>query len=79
MADIKYEGHCCVDCLMVMANDDWTGIEDASRVEEVREGFARLEGHAYATDDYDEFSWSSCDVCGTRLGGARQSFVVIGS
>lgn len=66
----------CVDCSMFLANgevDDhdpeWPGPDAID---------ALWPDHDIALgDDHDEFSWSSCDACGSTLGGARYAAVAI--
>jgi|GEM_PF-3405386 len=69
---VNLEG--CVDCLMMAANGlegcDMTP-EELERVERGfaswhEEGFIIVPGH-----DDGGFSWSTCQVCGSRLGGDR--------
>jgi hypothetical protein len=58
--------------------------DDASRDAEVTAGFNRLaaNGNCPALNDGEngegrnEFSWSRCDCCGSRLGGARTRFAL---
>jgi len=71
------DGWMCTDCLMLVANGetphDWTE-------EETAEWLARIDAreepntHTFPGDDEQEFSWAQCDMCGSRLGGARFSF-----
>jgi hypothetical protein len=71
----------CVDCLMVIANDDATGIEDDDRAEAVRRAVYGTEGYwvADSTEETDlEFSWSPCDCCGSSLGGSRHRCAILG-
>lgn len=66
----------CTDCALFLANGeveepdpDWPG-PDAIE--------ANWPDHDIALgDDSDEFSWSACDACGSRLGGARHAAVAI--
>ncbi len=63
----------CVTCLVWLANGD--GDPDWSEVEE-REFVDRLASRwdgwmVVPVGDEVEFSWSSCDVCGSTLGGDR--------
>lgn len=65
----------CTDCLMWVAN----GEPDPNSSESEHEAFvARVEDRwpgwvIVPGDDAEEFSWTSCDVCGSVLGGARHS------
>lgn len=70
----------CADCLMIIANDDASGLdyamdEDAAaeRENEIRESIAALEGRVAVGDSEndEEFSSSACDCCGTRDAGSR--------
>lgn len=69
----------CADCLLVLANDDSTGIDDNAREREVRDAVAALGPHACVGDSDldDEFSWSACGCCGTSLGGSRHAVVML--
>jgi hypothetical protein len=67
----------CTDCLMWVANgepnpDSSEEEHEAfvARVEDRWPGWVIVPGEGDATD---EFSWWSCDVCGSPLGGARYS------
>ena len=63
-----YPVSACVDCVVAIANDDYTGM-DNEREAEVR---AALEKHEYAYGGEElGFSWAPCGVCGSRLGGDR--------
>jgi hypothetical protein len=70
-------GLVCVDCAMVIANGDYSGIED-------REAWENRVAHTGATENgkYDivmacpencdgEFSSARCDFCGTAQDGER--------
>lgn len=66
----------CVDCAMVAANGDWSGIDDPARIAEVEAGIQSYS--VIAVGDVFGFSWSPCHACGTRLGGDRFEAFVIG-
>lgn len=78
--DDTYSGWCCTNCAMLIANgeppitDPATG-EDMSEAGTAAwlEGFAARNAgiHWAIGDDEQPFSWSSCDTCGSNLGGAR--------
>jgi hypothetical protein len=80
----------CTDCLMIIANDDASGLdyslgeEEAEvREHEIREAIAEIqreEGQIAVgdSDKDDEFSSSPCACCGTRLAGARHHCVLLG-
>ena len=78
------DGEMCVDCLMIIANDDDSGMS-AEQAAASREGIAdwRAEGVQLVPGDFVDpsFSSSPCEVCGTRLAGDRVpvSFMKIGS
>jgi hypothetical protein len=59
----------CVDCAMVHANNDWSGIEE-DRIAEVEQGLEQYPFLALGDDTID-FTWRPCQACGSRLGGAR--------
>jgi hypothetical protein len=61
----------CSDCLMVLANGDYTGIEGEARMREVEAGVEDFPTDVYYNDDDDEFSRRPCDCCGTPLAGRR--------
>ena len=54
-------GTCCDDCVQAIANDDYTGMDDA-REQEVRAGLERIGEYLIVGDEYG-FSWRRCDVC----------------
>ncbi|WP_445000250.1 hypothetical protein [Halomonas mongoliensis] len=80
----------CTDCLMIIANDDASGLdyslgeEEAEvREHEILEAIAEIqreEGQIAVGDSGkdDEFSSSPCACCGTRLAGARHHCVLLG-
>ena len=61
----------CVDCLMAIVNDDYTGIDDEQRYQEVKQGVERFGNHAYIDGHDDEFNVNPCACCGTPLAGQR--------
>ena len=79
----------CTDCLMIIANDyagglDYSLGEEEARERRIREAIAEIqheEGQIAVgdSDRDDEFSWTSCACCGTRLAGVRHHCVVMGS
>ena len=81
----------CTDCLMIIANDDASGLdyslgeEEAEvREQEIRGAITEIqreEGQIAVgdSDRDDEFSSSPCACCGTRLAGARHHCVILGS
>lgn len=72
----------CDDCMFAHCNGD--SPEDATRDAEVTAGFERIaaEGLDLALNDgpdglgQDDFSWSPCRCCRSRLGGARTRFAL---
>lgn len=52
----------CVDCILYLANGDWDGDGDPPRDDGQEWSFGGEELG---------FSWSSCDCCGSSLGGER--------
>ena len=80
----------CNDCLMIIANDDASGLDyhldeeaSAEREEEIRSGIKALQeemgGHVSAGDSEqdDDFSTDSCDTCGIREHGSRHHCLVV--
>lgn len=59
----------CVDCAMLHANGDLSGIEHEDRKEEVLAGLMAYP--MLAIGDHIGFSWSRCESCGNGLGGDR--------
>jgi hypothetical protein len=89
---IDDEVMCCTDCLMIVANDDASGLDyyleseaATKREAHIRECIDALcksvEGGYLACgdgEDDEEFSWHGCDVCGSGLGGTRHQLVLLG-
>ena len=71
--NVHAEIEVCWDCVMLIANGD--GGDETNQA--IVDRWGDLTMHICITDEYDEFSWSQCDGCGSRLGGARQSAVVL--
>jgi len=81
----------CTDCLMIIANNDATGLdysmdeeEAAEREQEIREAMAEIQREegpiAVGDNDMDEeFSSSPCACCDTRLAGPRHHCVILES
>jgi hypothetical protein len=78
--EIAYEDlDCCEDCLMYLANGD-VPEERPNLVDDIRKEWPSWGTEfdlVIGGDETDEFSWSSCDCCGSRLGGARYKFRVL--
>ena len=75
----------CVDCLMVIANSDYSGLAidpetEDQRTKDINDGFESIDGHICCGDSErdQEFSWSDCDCCGSSLGGSRHHCVILG-
>jgi hypothetical protein len=62
-------GLACDDCVMAIANDDYSGMSDV-KASLTREGIARIGRHIVVGEEYG-FSWRGCDVCGVNLGGNK--------
>jgi len=59
----------CIDCAMLHANADTSGIDSPEREAEVLAG---LNDYPFViVGEPHGFSWSACDTCGSRLGGDR--------
>lgn len=79
-----YKGTVCVDCLMVIANGDDSGISDldawTARVDATN---PTADGRYYFVPACDEdcdsghFSGSRCDYCGTTLAGDRHDVAML--
>ncbi|WMC09545.1 hypothetical protein PU634_10495 [Oceanimonas pelagia] len=69
----------CVDCLMAIANNDYSGLdyhygpeEAERRMEEINAGLAELGWVSLGDQDLDkEFDNQPCDCCGDIDAGAR--------
>lgn len=82
----------CTDCLMIIANDDASGLdyslgeeeEAAAREQEIRGAIAEIqreEGQVAVgdSDRDEEFSSCPCACCGSRLAGQRHHCVIMGN
>ena len=83
---------CCADCIMIIANDDASGLDyylesDAAEEREshIRQSILDLEssvinGHLVCgdSDKDEEFSNHTCDVCGSVLAGTKHNLVLLG-
>lgn len=76
----------CSDCLMVIANGDYTGLDNYvdgdDRAEEIDAGLERATEngeHIVAGDSENDsdFSAMQCDCCRTRLAGSRHHCVLL--
>jgi hypothetical protein len=81
MAEVVYEGQACVDCVMLIANDDDSGINDPMRkyAEIAAVGLGKLGDVVMACDEdcEGEFSAAGCDYCGSTLAGDRHPIAVL--
>jgi hypothetical protein len=82
MATIDYEGECCVDCLVYIANGDTPPEMNEEDTVAWLDGIWRRHptGHLVPTCEEDcegHFSWRPCDCCGSNLGGDRHPFAVL--
>jgi hypothetical protein len=82
----------CTDCAMAVANgtrdamenleyhtsgdyaSEWLDSFSQASERWFSKGYVLVNG---SEEDDTTFSWSSCDVCGSRLGGSRMSVVAI--
>lgn len=83
MAEILSYGLACVDCTMIIANDDDSGIENAAEHRENMRKKNLSENGKYqivnaCPENCDgEFSTYPCDVCGSRFDGQRHPIAVM--
>ena len=75
----------CEECLMVIANGDYSILDAYSeeerdkRKQEIDQALDQIEGHVVPGEPEEvvEFSKMSCDCCGSRLFGSRHHCVVL--
>lgn len=76
----------CTDCLMAIANDDYTGLdyhyndaEAEQRMNDIKAGIDNAGGHIALGDSENdaEFSISACDCCSSSLAGSRHHCVIL--
>ncbi len=72
----------CTDCLMAIANGDYSGMDDATE-KRVRAAIDEWSKRGTLVpsggeDDEEHFSWQSCDVCDSHLGGNRSKVALLG-
>jgi hypothetical protein len=83
MAEVKYELMACTDCLMLVANGDHpeenTEKQDAEMDRAIEANLGDDQGYLCCgdSDKDEEFSWSACECCGSKLGGSRHHLVVV--
>ena len=76
----------CDDCLAVIANGDYTGLDyyyspdkAEERQEQIDAGIASFApAHLSAGEDETEFSTRQCECCGFGLAGRRYEVFVLG-
>ena len=77
----------CTDCLMAIANDDYSGLdyhysaaEAGQRMADIKTGMDSAGGYICCgdSDRDEEFSTRDCDCCGCYLAGSRHHCVVLG-
>jgi hypothetical protein len=78
---VVYEGFACSDCVMIIANDDWSGIAspELHDAQIAHVGLGEL-GHVVMAGDEGcegEFSTARCDYCGSTLAGYRHPIAVL--
>jgi hypothetical protein len=73
--DEQYRLNGCVDCVMAIANDEYPDDDERSRAILAGESKWWNEGYVVVngSDDEGHFSWQPCDLCGSRLGGDRET------
>lgn len=87
MATVIYEGECCVDCLMMMANGELGQGDVEADIAHAEKMHARLDHFleredwnacpSGGEDDEARFSSRPCDACGSPLAGDREKFAVL--
>ena len=70
-----FSGSACTDCVMIIANDDDSGMDNdtAAKIYNALAAYNR-DGMSINVDTVENephFSGSQCDVCQTRLAGDR--------
>ena len=75
----------CADCIQVIANGDYSGLDyyyshdaAAARVIEIDNGIKECGGYPMVGDSEkdEEFSTCDCDCCGSPLAGSRHHCVI---
>lgn len=76
----EYSGEVCVDCLFLLANGE-VPEERPDLADEIEEQWPAADGWQLVITCEEGceggFSWSSCDACGSTLGGDRHPFVAM--
>jgi hypothetical protein len=81
---VTFEGRCCTDCILYLANGDCGDDETTEAIAMAIEArWSPDEARNMVADCGEEcdeeFSWSPCEACGSRLGGARHLFAILGA
>jgi hypothetical protein len=66
----------CGDCLIAIANDDYTGMDDETEAR-VKDGIAAVKGYWVAGNEEHGFSWQPCECCKSHLAGDRYEASII--
>lgn len=78
MAKVIFEGECCSDCLLTIANGEcWSDDRDIAVEQAARIAREWPTAHLAVGDQTDEFSRAECDACGSRLAGERHQFFAL--
>lgn len=69
---------CCTDCLILIANGDTPPeLDETATAAWLAEIDRRWGDTPLTVGDEAGFSWSSCDCCGSTLGGDRHELFVV--
>lgn len=77
---VKYGLSACADCLFLVANGE-TPEGDNGELETAMManlGAQDVRHLVCGSGEDNEFSWSACECCGSRLGGSRHQLIVLG-
>lgn len=83
MAEVLYEGECCEDCAQYIANGE-TPVDMSEAATDVwlaHVAERNPKGNAYLTcmaEHCDTFSTAPCGYCGSKLGGTRHPYALLG-
>ena len=78
--DDQIKGDVCVDCLMVIANGDTSGIDDVASWELRVDAKNPTDDGAYMVVPVGDETWfgrGACDYCGSTLAGDRHDVVFV--
>lgn len=76
----------CSDCLMAVANDDFSGldyhlseVEATERMAHIQSSIAEIDGYVTVgnSENDESFSQSKCECCDTTLHGSRHHCVIL--